>query len=256
MDALEVKVQENIAYLTFNEPRKSNALSSNLLRELNSFLERAEGDREIDIIVFRGANKKFGAGADLEELLEGTRSKERAHSYSNLMKNFFRKLLTTKKLTITLVEGFAVGGQMEMLVFTDINIANKDSFFSVGGPKIGVFPAEFSVLYLPFLGRRALRYAILSERISASEAKELGIIDYVVEDVDKALEEVIGKLKEVDFLAIKKMKELRGKALELFLPYLDEASQAYASILQTGNARQRILAFFQSRTKEVRSSKP
>jgi len=244
MKSIEVITQEDVAYITFKEENKSNAMTKNLLIELNEVLDNLEKNEEVKFLIFKGSNKKFGAGVDLNEIYESSFSKDKAREYSLLLNSLFKKLLKTTKLTIAIIEGFAIGASFEMLFFIDINIAEKNTFFSTGGPRIGLAPTELASLYLIFLDRRFYKYIISAENITAENALELGIIDYVCEDPYAKLNELLEKFRKLDWFAIKNVKILRNKLLEKFNNEIEFSRETFEKMIINGNARKRITEFF------------
>ncbi len=244
MESLEYKKEDGIAYITFKEKKSNNAFSLRMLTELNSLLDETEKDDEINIIVFRGEDKKFGAGVDLREIYRASESLEKAMEYSKSLSSFFKRLAYTNKITIAMVEGYAIGAHMEMLIFTDINIASEEAFFSSGGPRIGLFPAELSALYLLFLDRSALKYILFADRITALEAKELGLIDFIAKDLEAMLKDVIEKIKKLNINALKRIKEMKIELLKNFDEIFDKAYLAFAKAMIDKEVRSNIEEFF------------
>ena len=244
MQSIEAITQKDVAYIIFKEEKKSNALTKNLLIELNNELDNLEKNEEVKFLVFRGSNKKFGAGVDLNEIYEASFLKERTKEYSLLLNSLFKKLLSSTKLTIAIIEGFAIGASFEMLFFIDINIAEKNAFFSAGGPRVGLAPAELASLYLIFLDRRFYKYIISAENITAEKALELGIVDYVYEDPHAKLNELLEKFRSLDWYAIKNIKILRNNFLGKFYNEIEISREMFEKLIIEGNVRTRIKGFF------------
>lgn len=237
----------NKLYFLFNRKEKNNAFSKEMLNEINKSLEEVTKNEEIKYVIFRGENGCFGAGADLREVQELTNNSLKAREFAYALNSFFRKVAEMNKITIALVEGFAIGAHLELLMFTDINIAQTNTYFSTGGVRMGLMPAELSAIYLLFFGKKFWRYIITAERFNAEVAKELGIIDFVADNPMDKLKEVIESLDACDFLAIQKAKKLMQDFLRLYEKNFDKAKDEFADLIIYGKAKERIKSFFEKR---------
>jgi enoyl-CoA hydratase/carnithine racemase len=90
------------------------------------------------------------------------------------------KMMEFKKPLITLVNGLAFGGGMELNILADIVIASKEAVFAIPEALIGAFPPLASSLGVPLVSKKIIRYALTGEWLSAEQCKELGLVDIVV----------------------------------------------------------------------------
>jgi len=245
MDELKIEKEGNIEYLIFSRKEKSNALTMNILRKLNEELENLSND--IKYIVFKGDGQKFGAGVDLNMLLEIQEDENKARNFVNELNKLFKNLINLDKITIALVEGFAIGAHLEILVFTDLNIAEGKAYFSTGGARIGLIPAELSSLYLLYLGRNFWKYIITAERFDSNKALEIGLIDYVTDEPIKKLKEIIQVIDSNDYIAIQSAKKLRRYFMRTFLENLDKAREEFLNLILHGNVKERAKKFLEKR---------
>src|SRR4051812_37764798 len=192
-DALVEKVDHTLV-VTMNRPEKRNALSGDMLAIMSEAWDRVNDDGDIRVAILTGAGGAFCAGADLTAMT-------RSHPSDSFEGGTFdpahiKPLLKGFRLTkplIAAVEGPAVAGGTEILQATDIRVAGESARFGVSEVKWGLFPLGGSTVRL----RRQVPYTIAADilltgrHLRAPEAKEIGLIGYVVPDgeaLDKARE--------------------------------------------------------------------
>jgi len=188
----------HVALCTFNRPEKKNALSIEMIVRMADAWHEADNDPEIRAIVLTGKGDTFFAGSDLKSMSKG--KWDAADEHLQRLKDdpdlHWRALLRhyrTRKPLIAAVEGGALAGGTEVLQGTDIRVGGQGSFYAVSEVNWGLFPLGGSSVRL----RRQIPYAIAAEmllagrRLSAQEALQWGLINYVVPDgqaLAKALE--------------------------------------------------------------------
>jgi len=170
-----------IALLTINRPDKLNALSNAVMAELNDAFEGVEGDPSLGGVIITGAGAKaFVAGADIAELTGATplEGRERCLRDQRIM----RRLETMKKPSIAAMNGYALGGGLELALSCSIRVAADSAKMGFPEAKIGVFPANGGTQRLPaIIGRgRALEMMLTGEPIDAREAWRIGLVNHVV----------------------------------------------------------------------------
>ena len=169
---------KNIAKLTLNRPQALNAINLELVKDLGEALDKAEADPEIRAIVLTGEGKAFCAGADLKAMGQITDIEEFVESGQKLFKRFE----DSPKVTIAAVNGFCVGGGMELVIACDIRIAVADIKLGFPEVSLGLIPAWGGTQRLPYLiGMAKARELILTATlISSDEALNLGLVSKVV----------------------------------------------------------------------------
>lgn len=184
---IEVEVADGVATLTLHNPTSRNAMTWTMLEQLAAAFDRVDDDDSIEVVVLTGAAGDFCAGGDLKTL--ATRSLDQATSGStDLQTTFavaFRALQRDRRVTvptIAAIEGFAVGGGMEIVLATDIRIAAEDARLSLPEVKRGLFPAAGGVVralqQLPY--PVAAQLLLTGEEVSARRAFEIGLVSEVV----------------------------------------------------------------------------
>ncbi len=179
--------ESGIALLRVNRPDKLNALNRETVGELADAFARARSDSAIRGLILTGAGEKaFVAGADINEL--AVLSPLEARELALRGQAVFRSLETLPKPTVAAVNGFALGGGMELAMSCAIRVASPNAKFGQPEVKLGILPGYGGTQRLPRLvGRgRAIDMLISGEPIDAAEAHRIGLVNYV-----KPLEELI-----------------------------------------------------------------
>lgn len=256
MAELEVEQQGHVLILTMNRPEARNALSADMLVGLADAWERVDGDPEIRVAVLTGAGGTFCSGADLKAMNASGTTSEAAQRMKEDSGIHWKALLRGHRLTkplIAAVEGFALAGGTEILLATDIRVAGESAVFGVTEVTRGLFPLGGSTVRLRRqIGfTKAMQMLLVGERISATEAKQIGLIGGVVPDGEalKAALEIAEKIAANAPLSVQAVKravqesegltEEEGLARELAIG---------VSIFGTNDAKEGTLAFKEKRT--------
>jgi enoyl-CoA hydratase len=171
---------DGIALITVNRPEKLNALNRDTMEELADAFARVESDPAIRALIVTGAGEKaFVAGADIKELAALTPVE--AQALSGRGQAIFRKLEQIPKPSVAAVNGFALGGGLELAMSCTIRVAGPDARFGQPEVKLGIVPGYGGTQRLPRLvGRgRALEMLISGETIDAGEAFRMGLVNYI-----------------------------------------------------------------------------
>lgn len=183
MDAkyLLIRVENNVAVVTFHRPEALNALNSAVLIELDRVIDALAANPEVRVIVFTGEGKSFIAGADLDEL--GNARGLEVMEYSRRGRDLFRKIELLPKATIAAVNGYAFGGGFEFLLCCDIRIACDTAILAMPEVTFGITPGFNGTKRLPReIGlAKAKELLFTGRRVKAQEGLELGILNQVTD---------------------------------------------------------------------------
>src|SRR4051794_32278270 len=170
-----------IAQITVNRPDKLNALSSAVIAELHDAFERIANSAAIRAAIVTGAGEKaFVAGADINELAVFSAFEFREHAIRG--QRTFRVLETCGKPTVAAVNGFALGGGLELAMACTVRFASENAKLGQPEVKLGIIPGYGGTQRLPRLvGRgRALELLLAGDPIPAAEAYRIGLVNAVV----------------------------------------------------------------------------
>lgn len=173
---VEYRAAAGVATITLDSSAKRNALTPELLNGLGDGLLRAVADETVRVVVLTNSGPAFCAGADLA----GTASGEVArHSLVDV----FTMIKNSLKPVVGRIAGHCAGGGVGLAASCDISLAQETARFAFTEVRIGVAPAVISVVCLPKLRRAdALELFLTGERVPASRAAEVGLINRAVPD--------------------------------------------------------------------------
>ena len=173
--------EQGVALITVNRPEKLNALSAAVIGELRESFERVGSDAGIRAAILTGAGEKaFVAGADINEL--AALSAVELRNYSLRGQAAFRLLETCGKPSVAAVNGFALGGGLELAMACTVRFASENARMGQPEVKLGIVPGYGGTQRLPRLvGRgRALEILLSGEPVTAAEAYRIGLVNAVL----------------------------------------------------------------------------
>jgi enoyl-CoA hydratase/carnithine racemase len=178
-----VLVERNghLAHLILNRPEVLNAINNTLGEELGAACDELAADDSVWAIILRGAGERaFSAGADLKARRDF--SPEQWAAQRTLLRGMFKKLRMVPQPMIAAVHGFALGGGTELAMLADFIVASDDAVFGLTEVSLGIIPGGGGTQNLPrLIGRnRAKELIFTARRITASEAKQFGLVNHVV----------------------------------------------------------------------------
>jgi enoyl-CoA hydratase len=182
-DLLLVDVADAVAVVTFNNPGKRNALSSEIRTALPGLLEALQADPDVRVVVLTGAgDKAFASGADISEFAERRTSPAARAEYDRVGAALERSWHRLEKPLIAMIRGFCIGGGLFIALQADIRIASDDSQFGVPAARLGLGPGFAGVRAMMNLIGPAWTSEILfsARRFPAAEALQMGLVNRVV----------------------------------------------------------------------------
>ncbi|HWT03870.1 MAG TPA: enoyl-CoA hydratase/isomerase family protein [Pyrinomonadaceae bacterium] len=187
--AVVVEVRSSISIVRFNRPAERNALSVATLEELDATVSTLAARDDIDSIIFTGTGDVFAAGADIREL-SGLNA-EAAGEFAARGQRLFQKIADARQLTIAAVNGYCMGGALDLALACDLRCAAPAAVFAHPGARLGIITGWGGTQRLPRLigTARALEMFATAKRVGAREAYEIGLVSKVGEPVlDCAIE--------------------------------------------------------------------
>lgn len=170
-----------VALVTINRPDKLNALSAAVIAELRDAFERIQKDPGIRALILTGAGEKaFVAGADINQLAALSPAEMRESARRG--QQAFRLLETSSKPSVAAINGFALGGGLELAMACTVRFASENARLGQPEVKLGLIPGYGGSQRLPRLvGRgRALELLLAGEPVTAAEAHRIGLVNAVV----------------------------------------------------------------------------
>ncbi|KJS82153.1 MAG: hypothetical protein JM58_15620 [Peptococcaceae bacterium BICA1-8] len=191
-----IKVINNnhgLAWIFLDRPQIYNAFNDEMMDEISSALKYLENNTEVKVLAITGNGKAFASGADIESLQKMTQF----DALFPKMQDLYNQIYKFTKPTIAAVNGYALGGGLELAIACDIRVCSTNSKFSLPECKLGVIPGAGGTQRLvKILGEAKVKELVFLGRvIIAEEALRLGLVTDVVEL--ERLEEKVQELFEV-----------------------------------------------------------
>jgi enoyl-CoA hydratase len=190
------RVEEHIAVVTINNP-PANMLGTPVMEEIDQFFTASLGDPDIKAIVFTGAGAAFISGADIREI--GTLANaKKGEEVTARGQAIFNKIEKMTKPVIAAINGFCLGGGLELAMACHIRIASERARFGQPEINLGIIPGFGGTQRLMrIIGKaNAIELILTGDLINATEAKGLGLVNKVVPEGD-LLKQSIGLAKKI-----------------------------------------------------------
>ena len=198
--------KDALAIITINRPKKLNALNKATIEELHEAFQVLDKDSSVKVIVITGSGEKaFVAGADISEFAHFTvdNGGKLAAKGQEMLFNFIENL---SKPVIAAVNGFALGGGLELAMACHFRVASDNAKMGLPEVSLGVIPGYGGTQRLPqLIGKgNAMELIMTAGMISAEKAAALGLVNYVttLEELMPLVEKLAGKIMRNSSVAI------------------------------------------------------
>lgn len=253
MNNIILEKENHLAIVTINRPKALNALNTETLKELNQVVEEIIMDDYVYVVLITGSGEKaFVAGADISEMRDMTVIKGR--KFSMLGNNIFRKIETMEKPVIAVLNGFTLGGGLELAMACDIRIASTKSKFGQPEVGLGITPGFGGTQRLSRLVGMGIAKELLytGKIIDSNEAYRIGLVNKVVEP-EKLMEEAKNLANTIASnapIAVKLSKSAinRGIQMDIDTAIMYEA-EAFGECFSTDDQKEGMSAFVERRDK-------
>lgn len=239
-----------VLWLTIQREDRRNAMSHAVLASMRRALDEAQADRSMRAIVVTGAGAKaFCAGADLQSAQAFTT--DYSEPYGHLAQ-LLRSARASSVPLIARVNGACMAGGIGLLSMCDLAVAASHAVFALPEVKVGVFPAQvLSVLQHLVPRRKLAEMCLTGEPLTAAQALEYGLVNYVDDDVDARLDWLLQRLLDKSPAAIRRglytMKKIETMAFEESMSFTESQ---IALFTLTDDAKEGQQAFQQKRKPE------
>ncbi len=254
-EMLEIAIADRIAVITINRPDVLNALSPDLLTELNMAVDEMEVDDEVSVVILTGAGKAFVAGADISVMAEmGTRE---AQFFAEVGGAIGQAIEESCKPYIAAVNGFALGGGCELALSCDFIYASSKAKFGQPEVKLGVIPGFGGTQRL---ARRvgiakAKELIFTGDIIGAQDALRIGLADqlFAPEELLEKAKETAAKMAANGPLAIAEAKRVIHIGMSMTLEQGNQLEQlSFASLFSSEDQQEGMAAFIAKRPPEFK----
>jgi len=248
---LLIDVRDNVALLTINRPKVLNALDADVLVDLLEAFRELERDQAVRVVILTGSGQKaFVAGADIAEMTG--LNQPQALAFARMGQKLMNFIGTMAKPVIAAVNGFALGGGLELALACDFVYASENAKLGLPEVTLGVMPGFGGTQKLGrLIGRNRANEMIFTGRIlNAVEAKEWGLVNAVFpsgELVAKTLE-TAGKIAGQGLLGVAHAKQAIKNGLDMAEPDgMDYEAVLFASLFATADQKEGMHAFLDKR---------
>ena len=240
-----VRNESNISIVNLNRPKSLNALNAAMVAELGKAFDELVADPQVKAIVITG-EKNFAAGADITDMVEFNPEEAIDFAFSPV----YNKIANCPKPVIAAIEGFALGGAMELALCCDIRIAAPNAKMGFPEISLGIFPGAGGTQRLPRLigPSKAKKLIFTGAIVKGEEALSLGLVDTLaenpLEEATKLATELAGKAP----VAMKLAKECINTAADVDLN-TGSAFEAtnWARLFATADQNEGMRAFIEKR---------
>jgi methylglutaconyl-CoA hydratase len=247
MNALRIEREGPLLHVTLARPERRNAFDAELIRELTEAFSEVGDARAV---ILRGDGPSFCAGADVDWQRSAIDL-----SYDENVEDALRlyRMLETMNSApapvVAAVQGYALGGGSGLVCCTDVALAAPDATFGFSEVKLGIVPAVISPFVFPRIGTAAARRLFLTgERFDAETALRIGLVHEVSEDLDGAVERIVGELLSSGPEATRAAKQLIRDR-----PGGEEAARLAAKLRTSPEGQEGLRAFLDKRPAAWRS---
>jgi enoyl-CoA hydratase len=181
--SVDTEIHESIALVRFNRPTQRNPLSLATLQDLKRTTSALFARNDIQAVIFTGTGDVFASGANIRELSQ--LNVESALRFSQFGQDLFQTIADAKQITIAAINGYCMGGGLDLALACDIRVASKDAVFSHPGARLGIITGWGGTQRLPrIIGRaRALEIFATARRYTSLEALQMGLVSHLGDPV-------------------------------------------------------------------------
>jgi len=237
-----INSNNHLGLLTLDRKNENNSFNMETSKEIYEGLKELEMNSSVRVILIQGNHKFFSPGADIKEL-SGLNTESAS---SKGLFNFFDKIKEINVPIIAAVEGYALGGGMELALLCDIIIASKESKFGQPEVNLGLIPGIGGTQRLKHsLGKYNASYFCMSgEIISGEKAYELGLVSVLLDKINflKEAVKVANQIAEKPKSSLIEIKKLITNSY-LLEKGLDEERKSFYNLLNSENTKEGIFSF-------------
>ena len=213
------RIDNGVGYITFNNPEKHNAVSIEMWDALETMLDSFRSNDRVRVIVLNGAGgKSFVSGADISKFDKERSSKEAVLSYNKRTQKVYENLESFPKPTIAMINGYCIGGGLNLAVCCDIRICSEKSKFAMPAAKLSLgYPFSSIKRLFDVMGPgMAKHFMFTADKISAVEALSCGLVQKLISenDIETFVKDYALTISKNAPLTIKAMKQIGVEILK------------------------------------------
>jgi enoyl-CoA hydratase len=256
MKYIKTEVENNIAIITLNRPKALNALNNELILEIGEALEEFRLEEGVHGVIITGdGDKAFAAGADIKGFPSLDTKGGKVLSASG--HKVFDKIENFPKPIIAAINGYALGGGLELAMACHMRIAAENAQFGMPETKLGLIPGYGGTQRLVHLiGKaKAMEYILTADMFDAATAAHLGLVNHVALSgllIEKSME-ILRKISMRGPKAVSKAIETINAALDPAIDGFELETKNFAYLMASEEAKEGVAAFLEKRKANFRS---
>ena len=237
---IKVRVEEAIGFVQIDRVADKNSLNIETSKEILQALTNFDQDNTIKCIAIEGNQKLFSPGADIKELDSLTKNT----AAEKKLFDAFDEIYNIKKPVVALVEGYALGGGMELALICDFIIASENAKFSQPEVNLGLLPGIGGTQRLKrYAGKYNANYLCMTgEMITAQQAQNIGLVSVVLkaDEFKAGSHKILKSISEKPLSSLVEIKRLINKDASL-----KDERQTFYKLLDSENKKIGIKSFFE-----------
>lgn len=181
--AIVTAITGSIAMVRFNRPARRNPLSLDTLQDLKRTTSSLFPRNDIHAVIFTGTDDVFVSGANIGELTQ--LDDAAAFQFSKFGQDLFQSIADARQVTIAAINGYCMGGGLDLALACDIRVASRDAIFSHPGARLGIITGWGGTQRLArAIGRtRAMELFLTTRRMTSDEALFIGLVTKVEDPI-------------------------------------------------------------------------
>ncbi len=254
---VKLEVEGPIAIITMNRPQAMNALNTKVWTELKEAIAQVRADKAVRVVLITGAGNAFVAGADIREMQGKNLVEIREFTYFG--QSVLKDIETMEKPVIAVINGFALGGGLELALACDIRLASSEARMGFPEVGLGIFPGVGGTQRSArLIGKgKACELIFTGDMISAEEAERIGLVNRVVplKELMKTARAMARKIASRAPLAVGRAKTAINKTMETHLDVgLAFEVESVCLLFDTDDKEEGMAAFVERRKPEFKGS--
>ena len=255
-ESVLTEIKNNVLVITINRPDKLNALNKSTIEELHDTLVEAENQKEIRAVIITGSgNKAFVAGADIAEFANFTIEQGKQLSSTGHFK-IFNFIENYSKPVIAAVNGFALGGGLELALACHIRVASDNAKMGLPEVSLGVIPGYGGTQRLAqIIGKgKAFEMIVTADMMNAQDAYKWGLVNYVTtqEELLNKCFDITTKISSKSPTAIKTAIKVINAGYNNKLNGYEVEIEEFGKSFGTGDFKEGVVAFLEKRKPEFK----
>lgn len=254
MGKVKYNKENHIGILSIERPEALNALSREIIDEMDGIIEELKKDEDLRCLIFF-SEKNFAAGADIKGMANCNEEEAMAFTFSPT----YNKIENLEIPVIAALEGYALGGGLELALTADIRIAAEDAKLGFPEVGLGIFPGAGGTIRAPKLISPAIAKELIftGDAVDAQRALQIGLVNWVVPagETLKAALKMADRIAKRGPVAIRAVKQVINQGLEETNVErgIELESKAWAKLFNTQDQKEGMKAFIEKRKPEFKN---